>query len=204
MKTPPSPDTELGLVISLPRPVPDWGAQVLEYVYLLGTTLWMGVQASGVLLIVPILTQRASASGELSVVLVTIFEMLGYVASAAAGLLLLATLGMHVLKLRTASGILVQLILILLMTIVAVVPHLWIVPKLSSFARMLPLHATETGEPSQGHALLMSHLTGLGAMGMLHLIFGALLVGLGTRRCYRYPRAEAQDPPGGVAAGPRD
>ncbi len=40
---------------------------------------------------------------------------------------------------------------------------------------------------------LMGSLTGLGAMGMLHLFFGALLVAMGTRRCYRYPQSELED-----------
>ena len=33
-------------LISMPRAVPDWPGQVLEYVFLLGATLWLGIHAS--------------------------------------------------------------------------------------------------------------------------------------------------------------
>ena len=194
MKTPPSPDPDIGLVVSMPRPVPDWGAQVLEYVYLLGTTLWMGVHSASVLLVVPLLADHAGESVPLARAIVGIFEMLGFVTSGAAGLLLIATLGMQVLKLRTPQAVLIQLILVLLMTVVAVLPHLMLVPKLSSALRAASLPPSAADEPpvgaSESLTALLASLRGLGAMGMLHLFFGALLVGLGTRRCYRYPHSE--------------
>jgi len=193
MKNPTAPDPDVGVVLSMPRPTPDWKAQTLEYVYLLGGTMWMGVQAATVLLIIPFLAQSTGQSIEAARLVVGVLELLGYVATGAAGILLIITVGMHFLRLRTPAVVLSQLILILLMTAVAVLPHLMMIPKLSSILRLDQV----TGEGLNGANLnlVVQSTSGLGIMGLLHLFFGALLVSMGTRRCYRYPKSKLEEIP---------
>jgi hypothetical protein len=53
-------------LLSMPRPVPDWTGQALEYFFLLGTTLWLGVHGSSALLTAPLLTRTAAPSEEMA------------------------------------------------------------------------------------------------------------------------------------------
>jgi len=176
------------LIYPLPRPVPDWAAQILEFTYLLGATLWMGVHASAALLTAPLVARSPEVSIDMARLLVWLLESLGYVAAIAAGILLLAVLGMHLFALRRPATILVMLALVLIMTALAVGPQLWLIPKVSSQLRLAALDPDAAG--GQTRAALVLAIRGMGLMGMLHLFFGAILVGLGARRCYRYPRDE--------------
>jgi hypothetical protein len=175
-------------LISMPRAVPDWPGQVLEYVFLLGATLWLGIHASTALLTAPLIARSAEPTFEIIKLLIWLLEALGYTSTVVSGILLLTTLGMHLLKLRTQTAVLVQLGLVLFMTVAAIVPQLWIVPKLSSLLRLASLAPEATG--GAGSDALVITTTGLGTMGLLHLLFGSILVAMATRRCYRYPRSE--------------
>ncbi len=176
------------MLYSLPRPVPDWAGQTVEFVYLLGSTLWMGVHASATLLTIPLISRSGSVSLETGRLMVWLLESLGFVAAIAAGLLLLTILGIHLLRLRRPVTVLVMLVLVLLMTVLAVGPQLWFIPKIASQLRMAGLEADAAGRQIREAMLLATQ--GMGLMGMLHLFFGAILVGLGARRCYRYPLEE--------------
>ncbi len=176
------------MIYPLPRPVPDWAAQILEFTYLLGATLWMGVHASAALLTAPLVARSPEVSIDMARLLVWLLESLGYVAAIAAGVLLLTVLGMHLFALRRPATILVMLTLVLIMTALAVGPQLWLIPKVASQLRLAAL-APDTFS-GQTHGALVLAIRGMGLMGMLHLFFGAILVALGARRCYRYPRDE--------------
>ncbi len=184
------------VVYSLPRPVPDWAAQILEFTYLLGATLWMGVHASAALLTAPLIARASDVSSDAPVLLIWLLESLGYVAAIAAGVLLLTVLGMHLFRLRRPSTVLLMLALVLLMTFLAVGPELWLIPKVASRLRLASLEPDAVGESTR--ATLFMAVKGMGLMGLLHLFFGAILIALGVRRCYRYPREElaAFSPPG--------
>ena len=183
------------MLYSLPRPVPDWAAQILEFTYLLGATLWMGVHASAALLTAPLIGRAAGVSADAGSLLVWLFESLGYVAAIAAGILLLTVLGMHLFRMRRPTTILLMLALVLVMTILAIGPQLWLIPKVASRLRLASLDPSEAGAATRD-ALLMA-VKSMGPMGLLHLFFGAMLVALGARRCYRYPHdgAAAFTPP---------
>lgn len=176
------------VVYSLPRPVPDWAAQFLEFTYLLGATLWMGVHASAVLLTAPLIARAADVSADAPTLLVWLLESLGYVAAIAAGILLLTVLGMHLFRMRRPTTVLLMLALVLVMTFLAVGPELWLIPKVASRLRLASLEPDAVGERTR-EALALA-VKGMGLMGILHLFFGAILVALGARRCYRYPRDE--------------
>lgn len=175
------------MVYSLPRPVPDWAAQILEFTYLLGATLWMGVHASAALLTAPLIGRAAGVSADAGGLLVWLFESLGYVAAIAAGILLLAVLGMHLFRLRRPATILVMLALVLIMTFLAIGPQIWLIPKLASRLRLASLEPGAAGAAMRD--VLLPAIKGMGMMGLLHLFFGAILVTLGARRCYHYPRS---------------
>lgn len=177
-------DLDSGMLLPFPRPVPDWSAQILEYLYLVGVTLWIGVHGSTALLTAPLITKTAAPSVDVARLLIWLLESLGYAATIASAILLFTTLGMHLLRLRTPSMILLQLALILFMTVLAIAPQLWIVPKLSSLIRTASLLG-EGLKAEPGDVLVLA-TAGLGTMGLFHLVFGAMLLALATRRCYRY------------------
>jgi hypothetical protein len=176
------------VIYSLPRPVPDWAAQVLEFTYLLGATLWMGVHASAALLTAPLAARAPEVPIEMARLLVWLLESLGYVAAIGAGILLLTILGMHLFAMRRPAVIVMMLMLVLIMAALAVGPQLWLIPKVASQLRLAGLNP-DTYSGKTREALLIA-IRGMGLMGMLHLFFGAILVALGARRCYRYPRDE--------------
>jgi hypothetical protein len=177
------------VIYPLPRPVPDWAAQILEFTYLLGATLWMGVHASAALLTAPLAARSPEVSIAMGRLLVWLLESLGYVAAIASGILLLAVLGMHLFALRRPVTILLMLSLVLVMTALAVGPQLWLIPKVASQLRLAELEPDAAAGTTIREALLLA-IRGMGLMGLLHLFFGAILVTLGARRCYRYPRDE--------------
>jgi len=178
------PHTNWGLVHSIPRPIPDWNAQILEYLFLLGVTLWMGAHTTSALLVAPLVLKVSPPTLEMSLLLIKLIENLGYIASAASGILLLTTVGMHLMQLRSRRTILLQLGLILVMTIAAVLPILWLVPKLTALLRMAALADGQMPETSLD--VLTRIVAGIGTVGALHLFFGAILASLGVRRSYRY------------------
>jgi hypothetical protein len=186
-QTPLSP--EHGTLLSLPRPVPDWTGQVLEYLFLLGTTLWLGVHGSTALLTAPLLVRSAAPSLEATRLMIWLLENLTYAGTIAAVVLLLTTLGMHLTGLRSPRAVLLQLVLILLMTLAAVGPQLWILPKLSAILRAAAV--APEGQQPEVISVLTRATAGLGSMGLLHLLFGAILVSLAARRCYHYPQGQS-------------
>ncbi len=178
------PDINWSLAHSIPRPIPDWNAQVLEYLFLLGLTLWLGAHATSSLLVAPLIIKNAQSTLAMTTLLISLIENLGYIASFSSGILLLTTVGLHLLQLRTRTTILLQLGLILVMTLAAVVPLIWLIPRITALLRFAALN--EGTMPQDSIEVLSRTVTGLGAMGVLHLMFGAILSALGIRRCYRY------------------
>ncbi|MCK4305901.1 MAG: hypothetical protein KAY24_16810 [Candidatus Eisenbacteria sp.] len=174
-----------GIVLSMPRPVPNWSGQILEYLFLLGATLWLGVHGSTALLTIPLLAKSAAPSFEVARLMIWLLEVTLYAATIASVLLLLSTLGMHALGLRPPRTILLQLVFILLMTLAAIGPQLWIVPKLSSLLRMAALSLEGPGLEARN--VLAQATAGVGAMGLLHVFSGAVLLSLAVRRAYCYP-----------------
>jgi hypothetical protein len=179
-----TPQIHWETVHPLPRPIHDWKSQILEYLFLLGITLWLGAHASSALLVAPLVTKITQPSLEMARLLIGLIEILGYVATLASAVLLFTTVGMHMTELRERRTILIQLSLILVMTVIAILPMLVILPKLSSMLRTAAL--TSEGLPTDAGAVLFGAVSGLGLMGLLHLFFGAILVTFGVRRCYRY------------------
>ena len=178
----PQPNWEL--VHSLPRPIHDWKSQILEYLFLLGVTLWLGTHSTSTLLVAPLVIKISQPSLDLARLLTGLIEILGYVATLSSGLLLFTTVGMFMMQMRTRRTILLQLSLILVMTVIAILPLLILLPKLSELARAAAISGD--GMPAETVAILTSTVTGLGLMGLLHLLSGSILVTFGVRRCYRY------------------
>lgn len=175
-----------GDIVSFPRPVPDWLGQILEYLYLLGATLWLGVQAASTLLIAPLIARNTAPTLESTRLVLWLLENLGYVATIASAILLLTIAGMHLLKLRSSRTILLQLFLVLVMTLTALSPMLMLVPKLSSLIRVAAI--TQTSLADSTHEVIAQLTLALGSMGLLHLVSGSVLIALAVRRRYSYPR----------------
>ncbi len=195
-QTPLRPDG--GLLISLPRPIPHLPGQFLEFTYLLGVTLWMGVHGATAMVTAPLLSQPGALSLELGAHLIHLLELLAYLASIASAVLLLTILGMHLLHLRPPRLILLQLGLVFFMTVTAIGPQIWLVPKLASLLRGAQL--APEGLSVQTQDALGLAVSGLGLMGMLHLITGAVLVAFATRRWHTYPHQP--DQPATADVGP--
>lgn len=181
-----SPLAMEGHIVSFPRPVPDWLGQILEYLYLLGATLWLGVQATSTLLIAPLVARHTTPSLESTRLVLWLLENLAYVATIASAILLLTIAGMHLLKLRSPRMILLQLFLVLVMTVTALGPMLMLVPKLTSMIRVAAI--TQTNFADSSREVITQVTLALGSMGLLHLVSGAMLIALAVRRRYYYPQ----------------
>lgn len=108
----------------------------------------------------------------------------------AGGFLLLLTLLMYQLSMRTARGTLFQVLLLLSMTGMATALQVWLAPALSGMLRMTPdlLTAGATGAGAAHFRVLLGAYL---ALLLVQALIGAGLLLTGIRRWYRYVPASA-------------
>jgi putative copper export protein len=173
-------------VVSLPQTRRlSWASVSLEYSHQLVLALWVGALATVGFLATPSLygslrdpTEAAWASLDLSM-------RLNFLAGGAGAFLLLTTLLMYLLALRTSAATFLQMGLLLGMTLAAVVNHVAVAPKMAELLRANPDLMTQVPRSAEvgrygGLSQISAALLGV------QMLLGASLLFLGVRRWYRY------------------
>lgn len=185
---------EPGKVISLPRTRSvSWTGVALEGAQQVMAGLWVGGLVVTAGLAVPALLTSIPIPGEASR---ASLELLGHLAMLGCGLgslLLLNTLLMHLLTMRSTRAILLQAGLILGMTLIAVAAQAALAPLLSDLMRLNPdLFQRPDADPhlSRFHAIFILYVSLL----LVQAMMGVALLLMGSRRWYRYVRIDHIDP----------
>ncbi|MBK8231150.1 MAG: DUF4149 domain-containing protein [Candidatus Eisenbacteria bacterium] len=173
-------------VVSLPRTRRlAWASVCLEYAHQLVLAFWIGGLAAIALLVGPSLfssieqPQEAAWAG-LELVLKTSFMGAG-----AGALLLLTTLLMHLLSLRSVKTTLIQTGFLLGMTFAAVTIYIAVAPPMEELLKNDA--AMIFADPTSASATRFAQLHRLADLLVLaQIVLGASLLLLGVRRWYRY------------------
>lgn len=185
---------EPGKVISLPRTRSvSWAGVGLEGAQQVLAGLWVGGLVTTVGLAVPALLTaipHPAEAGRASLELLGHLAMLG---CGAGSLLLLNTLLMHLLTMRSTRAILLQAGLILGMTLIAVAAQAFLAPLLAGLMRDHPdLFQRADADPHlsrfRGIFILFASLL------LVQAMLGVVLLLMGSRRWYRYVRIDHLDP----------
>ncbi len=171
------------------NPVPDWRLQAIEYAFLLTSSAWVGSFSWSAMVVLPRIASIAEPMLAARLI-ASLLEWLAAFSTIAATVLLLSTFGMYLAALRRKPVLLLQLILVFLMVASAVVPSVWVAPRLGSLARMAALGMEP--QAAQAGKAVEAVVATLRPLGFVHAVAGALLITTGSRKWFRYqPQAPA-------------
>ncbi len=175
-----------GKVIPLPRTrVLSWSAMLVESSQQLVLAVWIGSLTAVAALAVPTLLTNPRDPAEAVRIALDLLGKIGFLGCGAGSFLILITLLMYQLAMRSVRGTLAQLAMLLVMTGIAVGLQVWLAPAISTLVRSLPdLFSAEhpPAEAARFRTLFGAYLA---------LLVGQALVGsglllTGVRRWYRY------------------
>lgn len=172
-------------VVSLPQTRKiSWISVGLEYTHVLVLALWLGGQAFSAFFVGPSLYRSLQDPNAAAWSNLDLQMNLHFLAGGAGAFLLLTTLLMYLLALRSPRSTMIQTALLLGMTVSAVANHVVVAPQMAELLRSAPDLLSQTANPE------FARYEGLGRIsaGLLgvQLILGSLLLFFGVRRWYRY------------------
>jgi len=172
-------------VISLPRTRRlAWASVALEYAHQLILAFWVGGLAAVGLLAVPSLFTSITAPTDAAWAGIELLLKTSFLGAGAGAFLLLPTLLMHLLSLRSIRATLVQTTVLLGMTFAAVTLYVAVAPPLED---LLKTDTTLFTDPTGAGAKRFVSLHRLGDLLVwAQIALGASLLLLGVRRWYRY------------------
>jgi hypothetical protein len=190
---------ESGKVLALPRVrKTSLSLTLLEFSHALVLMLWVGSLAGFALIVIPSLLYSLP-NRELAVqATLAILERSAFLGCGAGAFLLATTLMMHLLALREARAVVVQIALILVMSLSAILSQVLIAPRITDLLHDLPapLATLARTNPSRSE---LARLLGLGTgLHLLQIVAGAIILLFAVRRWYRYvpERREPEEEPG--------
>ena len=190
---------ESGKILTLPRVrKTSLSLTLIEFSHALVLMLWVGSLAGFALIVMPSLPYSLP-NRELAVqATLAILERSAFLGCGAGAFLLATTLMMHLLALREARAVVVQIALVLVMSLSAILPQILIAPRITDLLHSLPapLATLSVTDPSR---LELARLLGIGTgLHLLQIVAGAIVLLFAVRRWYRYvpERREPEEEPG--------
>jgi hypothetical protein len=190
---------ESGKILTLPRVrKTSLSLTLIEFSHALVLMLWVGSLAGFALIVMPSLPYSLP-NRELAVqATLAILERSAFLGCGAGAFLLATTLMMHLLALREARAVVVQIALILVMSLSAILSQILIAPRITDLLHSLPapLATLSVTDPSR---LELARLLGIGTgLHLLQIVAGAIVLLFAVRRWYRYvpERREPEEEPG--------
>lgn len=175
-------------ILRLPRTrTLSWSAVSLEFVHLLILALWVGGSTAIASLALPALLETGANPQAVSRTALDLLGRLSLLGCGAGSFLLLTTLLMHLLTLRTVRLILAQAIILLAMTAIAVALQIWLAPELYRLLRVDPEIFSDPALSSSLERFQDLFTLYVSAL-LLQSLLGAVLLSAGVRRWYRYLR----------------
>jgi putative copper export protein len=161
-----------------------WIPVTLEFTHQLIVACWTGSLVGLGFVVVPGLYGTLRDPNEAAWSVLDLIMRLDFMAGGAGAFLLLTTLLMYVLALRTSRATLTQTGILMAMTAAAVTNHVVVAPKMAELLRAAPDLLTGTDLAARGRFDELTRI-GMGLLG-LQIALGASLLFLGVRRWYRY------------------
>jgi putative copper export protein len=173
-------------VISLPRTRRlSWASVTLEYAHQLVLALWFGGLAAIALLAAPSLLSTLAEPREAAWAALELVLKTSFLGAGAGAFLLLTTLLMHLLALRSVRATVLQTAFLLAMTFAAVTLYVAVAPPMEDLLRGEPsILAADRANAGLVHFRALHRLSDL--LVGVQLFLGATLLVLGVRRWYRY------------------
>ncbi len=165
---------------------PSLGLTLLEFAHTLVLMLWIGTLAGLALVVTPVLFSHLPDRETAASAVLAILEQTAFLGCGAGAFLLLTTLLMQLLSLRRTRASIVQMVLILAMTGLAVTSQLVLNPKLHAILTSLeaPLSALPADDPARAaFGRLFDAAIGVN---LLQIAAGIGVLFFAVRRWYRY------------------
>ncbi|MCA9727063.1 MAG: DUF4149 domain-containing protein [Candidatus Eisenbacteria bacterium] len=161
-----------------------WVPVALEFTHQLVVACWTGSLVGLSFVVVPGLYGTLRDPNEAAWSCLDLIMRLDFIAGGAGAFLLLTTLLMYLLALRTSRATLTQTGVLMAMTAAAVANHVLVAPKMAALLRTAPDLLTGTDLVTRGRFDDLSRM-GMGLLAF-QIVLGASLLFLGVRRWYRY------------------
>jgi hypothetical protein len=161
-----------------------WVPVALEFTHQLMVACWTGSLVGLAFVVVPGLYGTVRDPNEAAWSCLDLTMRLDFMAGGAGAFLLLTTLLMYLLALRTSAATLTQTGILMSMTAAAVGNHVLVAPKMAALLRSTPDLLTGTDLIARSRFEDLTRI-GMGLLG-LQIVLGASLLFLGVRRWYRY------------------
>ena len=176
----------VGKVLAFPRTRRlSWTSLALEFGHQLVLALWIGTLVSIASLAVPSLLEATQDTSLGARVILDLLARISFLGCGAGCFLLLTTLLMQLVSIRSTQAALAQAVLILGMTGIATAAQLWLAPSLSTILRDHP-DLFQNRSPSLELLHFRSGLTVYLSLLLTQAFLGAAQMLLGIRRWYRY------------------
>jgi hypothetical protein len=170
-------------VVPLPRTRHlSWTAMLLESSHQIVLAIWIGSLVGIASLAIPTLIDGLGDHTQAVRVALELLSRLSFLGCGAGGFLLLTSMLMYLLSLRSARAATGQAAVILVMTVVAIGLEVWLAPAVSGLLRRNPDLLGGGPELSRFRSLLGLHLGLL----IVQALLGSALLLMGVRRWYRY------------------
>ena len=185
----------VGKILAFPRTRRlSWTALALEFGHQFVLALWIGSLTAIAGLAVPSLLEAAQDTHQGARVILDLLARISFLGCGAGCFLLLTTLLMQLLSIRSTHAALIQAALILAMTGIATTAQLALAPSLSGILRDHPdLFDGRSAPPEL--LRFRSGLTLYVSLLLAQALLGAAQMLLGIRRWYRYVAVRAPRPP---------
>lgn len=161
-----------------------WVPVVLEFTHQFTVACWIGGLVTIAGLVVPGLAGTLRDRNEVAWASLDLVMRMDFVAGGAGAFLLLTTLLMYLLALRTSRATLTQTGLLLGMTLAAVSNHVWVAPGMARLLKTVPDLLTGIDVVARDEFYRLTRVAVF--LFSFQIALGASLLFLGVRRWYRY------------------